>query len=197
MTHAHIRTPEPGETVIETDRLLLRRFREDDLEALHSYMSIPEVCRWVPFEPATLEDTRVRIERKLEPWWTEEKRVVNLAAERKDDGRLIGDVIVMSFSDPVHRNSEFGYVFHPDVAGHGYATEAAKASLDWAFATLDLRRVTARVDTENVASWRLLERLGFRREAHLIQNEWFKGRWGDEYDYAVLATEWAALSVTR
>lgn len=190
-----ITTPEQGEVVIETERLLLRRFHPDDLQELHDYMRLPEVCRWIPFEPDDLAATKVRLERKLSPWWEgDDLRGLSLAVVRREDERLIGDVIFMSSTDPIHQQAEFGYVFNPEVAGRGYATEAVRALLTWGFPTLHLHRAMARVDVENEASWRLLERLGLRREAHLRGNEWFKGRWGDEFDYAVLEDEWPELA---
>uniref|UniRef100_UPI0034E965F1 GNAT family N-acetyltransferase n=1 Tax=Enterococcus faecium TaxID=1352 RepID=UPI0034E965F1 len=64
------------------------------------------------------------------------------------------------------------------------------ALVDTAFSVYGLRRLVARIDADNTRSIALAERLGMRREAHLVENEWFKGRWSDEVDYAVLAREW-------
>ena len=75
---------------------------------------------------------------------------------------------------------------------HGYATEALSTLLDYVFGTMKLHRVIADTDPENTSSWRLLERLGMRRETHSIQSLWFKGRWANEYVYAILAEEWLA-----
>lgn len=188
-----------GPPTLETDRLLLRPVRDDDLEALHSYLSLPEVCRWVPFEAQSLEEVQVKVARKKADVWDVEAdhRGVSVGVVRREDGAFIGDLVLFSETDPIHQQGEVGYSFHPDVTGHGYATEAVEAWLTWAFDRLPLHRVSARVDTENEASWRLLERLGLRREAHLVGNEWFKGRWGDEYDYGVLATEWRERPLSR
>lgn len=183
----------PAGTVFETERLIVRRFLPDDADALHSYLSLPVVCRWVPFEPQTLEQARDRVARKVGQGWDpddDELRALALAVVRREDGRMVGDLACFSEADPVHRQAEIGYSFHPDVAGHGYATESVRGLITWVFANLDLHRLTARVDTENVPSWRLLDRLGLRREAHLRENEWFKGHWSDEFDYAVLSHEW-------
>jgi RimJ/RimL family protein N-acetyltransferase len=104
-------------------------------------------------------------------------------------GTVIGDVVLM-WRSREHATAEIGYVFHPDYGGQGFATEAVRALLDIAFGTYCLRRVTARIDARNLASLRLAERVGMRREAHLVENEWFKGAWSDEIDYAVLQREW-------
>jgi RimJ/RimL family protein N-acetyltransferase len=74
--------------------------------------------------------------------------------------------------------------------GEGYGEEACRRLMDHLFSELLLHRVVAECDVENTASYTLLERLGFRREAHLIENIWFKGVWGSEYHYAMLDREW-------
>ena len=81
-------------------------------------------------------------------------------------------------------------MLHPDHQGHGYATEAAAAMLELAFGSYDLHRVSASVEPRNTASVRVLERLGMRKEAHLLENDWVKGEWSSEAIYAILAREW-------
>jgi len=81
---------------------------------------------------------------------------------------------------------------HPDHRGHGYATEAAAAMLGLGFEGLGLHRIVGRLDARNDASARVLERLGMRREAHFVENEFVKGEWCDELVYAMLASEWQA-----
>lgn len=89
-----------------------------------------------------------------------------------------------------HQTLEVGYLFSPAHTGRGYATEAVRALLDVAFRHVGARRVVARVDARNGRSCALLERLGLRREAHLVENEWVKGELTSEVDYAVLGREW-------
>ena len=115
-----------------------------------------------------------------------------LGAELNATAELVGDVM-LRWSSVEHRCGELGYVFHPAYAGHGYATEAAHLLLHLAFDELGLHRVIARVDADNHRSARLAARLGMRQEAHLVQNEWFKGRWSDELDFAILEHEWQAM----
>jgi RimJ/RimL family protein N-acetyltransferase len=114
-----------------------------------------------------------------------------LAVERPQDGRVIGEVSLWLRSAE-HRQGEIGFVFHPDVHGKGYAREAASALLDVAFGELGLHRVYGRTDARNDASAALMRRLGMRQEAHLRENEIFKGAWGDEVVFAVLEGEWNA-----
>jgi RimJ/RimL family protein N-acetyltransferase len=115
-----------------------------------------------------------------------------LAVELVATGEVVGDVLLM-WSSAEHRGGEIGYVLHPSYSGHGYATEAAHRLLHLAFDELGLHRVVARVDADNQRSARLAARLGMRQEAHLVQNEWFKGRWSDELNFAILEHEWQAL----
>ena len=100
--------------------------------------------------------------------------------------------MILFYRSREHRGGEIGYVFNPDHQGHGYATEAARALLDLAFDGLGLHRVVARIDARNDASAAVLRRLGLRQEAYLRENEWFKGEWTDEIDFAILESEWRA-----
>jgi RimJ/RimL family protein N-acetyltransferase len=179
-------------TVLEADRLRLRPLTTADTDALLAYRADPEVCRYLPFPPMDASE----IARRLREQWHqldlhEEGQNVTLGAELRDTGELVGDVILM-FKSAEHGNGEIGWVFHPKVAGRGYATEAATAMLDWGFGPVGLRRVVARLDDRNDASARLCERLGMRREAHLIENEFFKGELTSELDYGILSHEWKA-----
>lgn len=171
-------------------RLLLRPLSVADVDALVAYRSIPEVCRYVPFDPMDASAVMARIEgswalRSLE----QEGDALILGAERADSGELIGDLMLRWLSAE-HACGEIGYVFSPAHGGRGYAAEAAHALLHLAFSELGLHRVIARVDARNTASARLAARLGMRQEAHLLENEWFKGEWTDELDFGLLASEW-------
>jgi RimJ/RimL family protein N-acetyltransferase len=118
-----------------------------------------------------------------------EGQALTLGVELLESGELIGDVILM-WQSAEHRGGEIGYVFNPAFAGQGYATEAVHRLLHLAFDDLGLHRVIARVDADNHGSARLASRLGMRQEAHLVENEWFKGRWSDELNFAILEEEW-------
>lgn len=88
------------------------------------------------------------------------------------------------------RRGEIGYTFSRTYRGSGYASEAVSRLLDYAFEELGLHRVVAITDRRNEPSFRLLERLGMRREGSFVRNAWFKGEWASEYLYAVLGEEW-------
>jgi RimJ/RimL family protein N-acetyltransferase len=179
---------------IRTERLLLRPLTGGDTDALLAYRSLPEVCRYVPFEPMN----RDQIAQRTAGMWattelTDEGQGLTLGVETADTGTLVGDVLLF-WSSREHRSGELGYVFHPGHAGRGYATEAARAMLGLAFDGLGLHRVVARVDERNDASARVARRLGMRQEARLVENEWFKGDWSTELDFAILAAEWRAAA---
>ena len=177
---------------VRTARTMLRPLAAADVDDLVAYRSLDEVCRWVPFEPMD-HDT---VTEKLHSTWdrdgiTDEGQWLTLGVELAQPGNVVGDVVLF-FRSAEHRSGEIGWVFHPAYSGRGYATEASHAVLHLAFDQLGLHRVTARVDARNDASLRLADRLGMRREAHLVSNEWFKGGWSDEIDFAILEHEWAA-----
>jgi RimJ/RimL family protein N-acetyltransferase len=151
---------------------------------------LPEVARYLYWEPATREQVEPILERRIATTRLEkDDDWVVLAVERQEDGLLLGDVTVFLRSVE-HRQAEVGWVFHPDAAGHGYATEASRALIDLAFDDLQAHRVFARTDARNGPSSALCRRLGMRQEAHFRESELFKGAWGDELVFAVLATEW-------
>jgi RimJ/RimL family protein N-acetyltransferase len=177
---------------VRSARLRLRPLGSSDTQALLAYRSQQDVCRFVPFEPMDASD----IAQKLSGGWSKraiaaEGDALILGVELAATGQLIGD-IMLAFKSAEHRGGEIGWMLHPDYGGQGYATEAAHATLHLAFDQLGLHRVIARVDARNAPSLRLAERLGMRREAYLVSNEWFKGAWSDEIDLAILEDDWQA-----
>jgi RimJ/RimL family protein N-acetyltransferase len=177
---------------VETERLLLRPVdAATDLRPMLSYRSRPDVCRYIPPEPATAESLAAMLAdpTRTRSVLTGEGQHLLLAAVRRDTGELIGDVLLFWHSEK-HRGGEIGYVFHPDHQGQGFATEASRALLELAFDGLDLHRVTARIDQRNPASAAVLRKVGMRQEAVLVENEWFKGEWSTEVDFAILQREW-------
>jgi RimJ/RimL family protein N-acetyltransferase len=175
---------------VETDRLLLRQFRSDDLESLLAFHGDAESVRYVPYPPRDRPTmARVLADKITNTTLSQPGDRLELAATLSSDGALIGDLL-LALRSVEHETLEVGYIFSRAYAGRGYATEAVRALLDLAFGPLGARRVIARVDARNAASLALLDRLGLRREAHLVENEWFKNELTTEIDYAVLAREW-------
>ena len=191
MTGPQPRTLRPRYPV-RTERLLLRPLTVADTDALLAYRGRADVSRYVPFEPMGRGD----ITEHLAGHWartelTDEGQALTLGAELAQTGELAGDVILFWHSR-AHAGGELGYVFDPAFGGRGYASEAAATMLRLGFAELGLHRIVARIDERNETSARLARRLGMRQEARLVDNEFFKGEWSTEVDFAMLADEWHA-----
>lgn len=177
---------------LATERLLLRPFTTDDLEDVLAIHGRPDVVRYLYWEVRSRDEVRELLERRVHLDRIEkEGDALVLAVVRRSDGRVIGEM-TLRWTSAQHRQGEVGFVFHPDAHGQGYAREATSVVLDLAFDRLGLHRVYGRTDGRNDASARLMLRLGMRQEAHFVHNEIFKGEWGDELVFAILADEWAA-----
>jgi RimJ/RimL family protein N-acetyltransferase len=177
---------------VSSERIALRPLDVADVDALVAYRGRADVCRYVPFEPMDAEAVRAR----LAGYWARttleaESEAMTLGVELLATVELVGDVM-LAWHSAEHGGGEIGYVLNPAFAAHGYATEAVHTLLHLAFDQLGLHRVVARVDAANRPSLALATRLGMRQEAHLVENEWFKGAWSDEVDFALLASEWRA-----
>lgn len=175
---------------IKTTRLLLRPFAESDLDALHAYQQLPEVARYLMWPPRDREAATTALRYRIEHRSLEkEGDVLVLAVEHQETGALLGDVNLAWVSES-DRTGEIGFVFDPRHQGQGYAREAAVEMLRLGFDQMGLHRVIARADARNEASAKLMTRLGLRKEAHFVKNEYVKGEWTDEVVYALLAEEW-------
>ncbi len=175
---------------ISTARLTLRPYTADDLDDLYDIQSRPEVTRYLLFGTRDRDEVRASLEEKIKASVLEDEGGnLTLAVVLPGSGTVIGDVTLF-WTSRRHRQGEIGYAFHPDHAGKGYATEAAQVMLRLGFDGLGLHRIVGRLDGRNTASARVLERLGMRREAHFVQNEFIKGEWTDEIVYATLRGEW-------
>ncbi|WP_019634570.1 GNAT family N-acetyltransferase [Actinomadura atramentaria] len=177
---------------LRTRRLLLRPFEPGDLDGLYAYQSLPDVTRYLTWEPRTREESRLFLRQKMDASTLEREGDWLVAAVvHSGSGELMGE-INLGWRSREHRQGEIGYVINPAYHGHGYATEAAAEGLRLGFEEFGLHRVVGRIDARNEASARVLERLGMRREAHLRENEFVKGEWSDEIVYAILRREWDA-----
>ena len=175
---------------IQTERLLLRPFAETDFDALLAIQSRADVARYLYWDPRTAAEVRETLDTKVRATAIiAEGDNLSLAAVSRETGELIGDCSLL-WTSAEHRQAQIAFVFHPDHHGRGYATEAAAALLALAFDDLRAHRVFGRLEARNTASARVLERLGMRKEAHLVENEHVKGEWQSEIVYAQLEREW-------
>jgi RimJ/RimL family protein N-acetyltransferase len=178
---------------LRTARLVLRTMTDEDIDDLHAYQSRPDVCRYLPFEPRTRDEVAEKVAKySAAVTLSGDGDFWQLAIERASDpGRVIGDVY-FTIKDAANAGGEIGWTLHPDHTGVGYMTEAARAVLQLAFNDLGLHRARAELDPRNDASAAVCRRLGMREEGHFVEDEWFKGAWGDTAIYAILDREWDA-----
>ena len=176
---------------LATGRLVLRDFTMDDAPAVHLYGSDPEVVRHLPWGPNTWRDTREFLRRKLDDQGADPRSRFGLAATLASGGELIGAVGIR-ITSPQRREAILSYMWRRDVWGRGYATEAAEALVAFGFEKLGMHRICAFCDVDNGASVRVLEKAGFQREGLLRKHILIRGRWRDQYLYAILEEEWQA-----
>jgi len=182
---------------LETERLLIRPVKVSDLEPVYAYRNDPEVARYQGWDVPYPREKVIR-------WVNDPDRAVpskpggrlKAALELKATGEMIGDIGFVLAKNDV-RQARLWYTLARAHWHQGYATEALHRFLILLFDERSLHRVTAQADVLNEPSWRLLERLGFRREAHLVESAWFKGAYGSEYHYAMLKREWEARNASR
>lgn len=174
---------------IETARLIIRRFQERDAENLSVYRSDPQVARYQSWTDLTPQAALrfIRSLQESEPGTPGEW--FQFAVQEKDRVDLIGDLGLRTDPDEPALG-EIGYTLARPFQGRGYAREAVQAVLGYCFNVLKMHRIVALTDVRNLPSIYLLERLGFRREAHFVQSYREGEIWTDEYQFALLACEW-------
>ena len=171
--------------IVRTDRLVLRELEEVDWEAAHSYASDPEVVRYMDWGPNTEDETRKFIQRASEGQREQPRKNYELAIVLKEDGQLIGGCGI-HVSDPINREGWIGYCLSRHFWRRGYATETAKALLRFGFDQLNLHRMFALCDPENIASAHVLEKAGMQQEGRFRERKFRKGTWHDELVYAII-----------
>ena len=171
--------------MIETDRLTIRRFTESDFMDLNEYLSDPLTYVFEPGRPISINQAR-RLAAKRS------KRSDFLGVILKENKKLIGHLYFKKIEPKEFLTWEIGYIFNPAYQGKGYASEASAALVDFAFKHLSVHRIMARCNPENVASWKLLERIGLKREGHFAKygfthkDESGNPIWTDAYEYSIV-----------
>jgi len=171
---------------LRTNNYEIRAFERKDLEAFARYRAQEDVARYQSWTDYTYQDA---VEDFEEMDYSSSGGIGNwyqLAIASLEPGDLVGDLAVHFIDE---HQVEIGFTVDPEYQRTNVATESVSCLLSYLFSTLKKHRVIAITDTKNVGSCRLLEKLGFRREGHFIQNIFFKGAWGDEYQYAMLNSE--------
>jgi [ribosomal protein S5]-alanine N-acetyltransferase len=180
---------------LETERLILREFRATDWHDVHVYSSDPEVVRWFPFGPNTESETRAFVASQASQTHPEPRAFFDLVIALRDVDRVIGSCFLKLEGEP-EPTGFITYLLARTHWGKGYATETARALLRYAFEQ-GAHRVFTYCDVQNPASARVLEKLGMRREALLLEHVWYRERWHDEYVYAILRREWIELQLQQ
>ena len=173
---------------LQTDRLRLRPFAGADADALFALHSSANVLRYWDAPPWTEPERADRFIAACRQM-ADEGTGARLAMDRVSDGAFIGWCGLTRWN-PEYRSASLGYCLEDAAWGHGYATEAAHAVLQWAFGALDLNRVQAETDTRNAASARVLEKLGFVREGTLREDCVVNGEVSDSWVYGLIRREW-------
>ena len=181
---------------LTTERLTLREIEEDDWRSLLDYWSDPEVARYMPRGALNEEKVKGLVQRAVLGRRSHPRRYFRLAVVLKEGHQFVGDC-VCRLVDPdnledlsrIIGQAHIGYYFGREFWGHGYATEVASALLAYGFETLGLQKLWAWCDTENLASVRVLEKIGMNREGHFRKSALIQGKRQDCFVYGLLKDE--------
>ncbi len=173
---------------IKTNRLLIRKLKIEDLLGFHQYRSNPEITKYQGFDVMTLEQAKTFIKSNAEKSFGKAGEWVQYAIANIENNKLIGDCAIKLQEDP--RIAEVGITISDLFQRKGYAKETMLGILGFLFEEAEVLRVVETLGEDNIASVKLLESLGFRKEGHFLENVFFKGKWDSEYQYAMLSKEW-------
>ncbi len=173
---------------LKTDRLYLRAVSIDDKESIFEYRSDAETNKYQGWIPRNIEDVEhfigsISAEINVPETWFQ---FVIIECETDT---LIGDIGV-HFIDTDNRQVELGCTLRKNRQGNGFAAEALERVIDYLFSDLKKHRIVTSIDPGNAKSIKLVERLGFRKEAHFIGSLLINGKWVDDVVYAILEREW-------
>ncbi len=175
---------------LRTKRLYIRPVETQDTKSIFNYRSDHETNKYLSLVPTSVDDISDFIEKtskeinKPGTWF-------QLVIIEHTSKKLIGDIgIHFLDNDSENKQVEIGYTLDKDYRGKGYATEALREIIDYLVNKLNKHRIIASIDPTNINSIKLIERLGFRKEAHFIKSLYFHGEWVDDLIYAILHDEW-------
>jgi RimJ/RimL family protein N-acetyltransferase len=175
---------------IESDRLVLRRFRKSDLDALTQYHTQPDLQRYLNIRTRDARELKAALDAMCNQHSLHRPGdVLSLAAVSGRTGPLIGQAS-LTWTDATAGQAELKLVVSPAHRRFGYGTELARAMLDFGFKTLHLHRVFARCGADNPGAIRMFRKMGLRLEAHYREHALFQGEWDEELHFAILGREW-------
>lgn len=167
---------------IQTERLCIRNFKESDWQALYEYTADPMVMHYLPEDAFTEKEAQQFVQEN------QGENAEKFAVVLKATDELIGHIAFFRYFG--EHTYEIGWVFNPKHYQKGYATEAAQAVIHYGFTECKLHRIIATCQPENTASWRIMEKIGMRKEGYFKKCIPTKDGWWDEYYYAILAEEY-------
>lgn len=167
---------------IETERLILREYKESDWEAVHVYSQQEEILAYEAWGPNTEEETKAFIRRSIDERNEIPRKGITLAITLKNEGDLIGGC-GFRISDESANQGYFGYIINPKFWGKGFATEACKSLLDFVVREFAITEIEAKCDVLNIASQKVLEKCGLKVVKKFKQKKKVKGRFPDTFLY--------------
>ena len=176
---------------VNTDRLYIRPIKLDDKELIFEYRSDSITNKYQGWIPKNINDViefigKVAKNINMPNTWFQ------LVILEKETNTLIGDIGI-HFLDMENMQTEIGCTLNKNFQAKGYATEALRGVITYLFNNLQKHRITTSIDPGNINSIKLVERLGFRKEAHFIESLYLNGKWVDDIVYAILEKEWKEL----
>lgn len=178
--------------ILSTDRLVLRPFKESDVDAVHSYGGNPDNVKYMVWGPNSKEDTKNFIQDTIKKWDMDPILNYDFAIVLKDTDKLIGGCGI--YLNESRNEGMLGWILHKEYWKQGYMPEVATELLRFGFEELKVHRLYATCNTENYGSYRVMEKVGMRREAHFIKNRYGRvcddKQWYSEYHYGILEEEW-------
>ena len=174
--------------ILATERLTLREYQEADFAAVHSYASDMDVVRYMEFGPNNEEDTRHFLQMRVLQQNERPRRNYDFAVTLKNTGDLIG-ACGINITQPEHIEASLGYILNKQYWNQGFITEACMKVLQLAFRDLKIHRICATCDPLNVASRRVMEKIGMKYEGHLRKHKFAKGTWRDSLLYSILEND--------
>lgn len=183
----------PMSLTLTGPRLVLRDFAPDDWPDVYAFASPPEAAQFQTWGPHSPEDSRGYVVRAIASAQDDPRLRFRLATVLSAQGKVIGAGDLKIHSQHF-RNGEIGYAIHPDYWGQGYATEVARLLLEFGFASLGLHRIGGTCDPRNIASARVLEKVGMQYEGRLRETLLIRDGWRDSSLYSILEHEWRAVA---
>ena len=177
--------------ILETERLLIRPITIEDKNEIFAYRRDKETNKYQGWIPETIEEVEVFID-KISKQINIAETWFQFVIVNKECNKIIGDIGI-HFIDKANQQTEIGCTLNKDFQNKGFATEALKNVIDYLFNELNKHRIIASIDPENKSSIRLVERLGFRKEAHFIQSLFINDKWVDDLIYALIEKDWNKL----